>query len=203
VSSQANAKITPPGGLTAALVAAAAAGDRDAFAALYNEHRPNVYRYLQRRTRSATVAEDLTSETFVTALRGISTFANRSGSGGFAAWLTVIARSRLVDHYKAASTKHEVPVGDFFDSSQQLFDDAADVDALRHAEAAEAVKSIRAAMENLTDYQRECIQLRFFRELSVPETAARLGATQGAVKTLTFRALRAMGAALAEDGAAA
>ncbi|MEU6535569.1 RNA polymerase sigma factor [Streptomyces sp. NPDC047000] len=203
MSSQANAKITPRGGRTAALVAAAAAGDRDAFASLYNEHRPTVYRYLCRRTQSAMVAEDLTSDTFVRALRTISAFADRPGSGGFSAWLTVIAHNLLVDHYKAASTKREVPVGEFFDADQLLLNDAADVDVLRHAEAVETVKSIRGAMAGLTEYQRECIRLRFFRELSLPETAARLNTTQGAVKTLTHRALRSMQRTLTEDGAAA
>lgn len=202
MSSQANAKISPSGGpATAALVARAAAGDRDAFATLYNEHHSEVYRYLHYRTRNRDLAEDLAQETFVRALRGIGTFAERSSTGGFAGWLCVIARNLHLDHCKAARTRLEISSSDFFEADDRL--DSAEVGALRKLEAVEATETIAVAMRALNPHQRECIELRFLEELTAPETAARMGKGVGAVKTLTFRSMRLMQQALTAEGVAA
>lgn len=198
MSSQANAKISPPGGpSTAALVVQAAAGDRDAFATLYNEHRGEVYLSLVRRTRNRDLAEDLTQDTFVRALRRIDTFSVRPG-GSFAGWLVTIARNLLMDHYKASSTRLEVFTGDFLDADEGI--GSAESNALRELEAVEAAQTVAVALLALNPYQRECIRARFLEELSLPEAVARLGSGGGAVKTLTHRSLATMRRVLAEDG---
>lgn len=199
MSSQANAKISPTGGhATAALVARAAAGDRDAFATIYNEHQAEVYRFLYYRTRSRELAEDLTSETFVRALRRIDSFTERPLTGGVEAWLVTIARNLYFDHLKASRVRLEVPVPEFFDWVGSV-EGAEDV-ALRNVETAEAVRS---ALVTLNPYQRRCVELRFLQELSIPETVAEMGTSTGAVKTLTSRAMASMRLALAEQGVAA
>ena len=197
MSAQANAKISTTGGPTAALVARAAAGDRDAFAALYNEHRPEVYRFLVVRTRNRHLAEDLTSETFLRALRRIETFHTREG-GTFAGWLVTIARNILTDHHKAGRTRLEVLAADFFEADERV--GSAERDALSDLEAVEAAQTVAVAMAALNPYQRECIQARFLDELTLPEAVARLGRADGAVKTLTHRSLLTMRRALAETG---
>jgi hypothetical protein len=52
----------------------ARAGDSEAFAALYNEHRVEVHTYISRRVHNADLADDLTQDVFVRALRRLSTF---------------------------------------------------------------------------------------------------------------------------------
>ncbi|HEY2636984.1 MAG TPA: sigma factor, partial [Solirubrobacteraceae bacterium] len=52
-----------------ALVELARDGDAEAFGQLYDHYQPSVYRFVYYRTRSQTLAEDLTSETFLRALR--------------------------------------------------------------------------------------------------------------------------------------
>ena len=54
-------------------------------------------------------------------------------------------------------------------------------------------------MRTLNTAQRECIVLRYFEGLSVPETAARLGKGIGATKTLQYRATQNMRAELAAE----
>ncbi|MFG3090634.1 sigma-70 family RNA polymerase sigma factor [Streptomyces antibioticus] len=202
MSFQANAQISTTGGrASAALVARAAAGDRDAFATLYNEHQPTVYRYLLGRTRDRYLAEDLTSETFVRALRNIGPFAERPGTGGFAGWLAIIARNLYADHCRASRTRLEMPTGEFFESDRPF--DGAEADVMRGLIAAEDADTIRTAMAPLTGCQRECIRLRMLEELSVEETAAVLGKPPGAVRTLTHRAVAAMRRVLADEAVAA
>lgn len=202
MSAQANATITG-GHATAALVAQAIAGDRDAFATLYNEHRPAVFAYLLRKTGDRALAEDLTQDVFVRALRRIDTFQIRHGAN-FAGWLATIARNIHLDHVKLSRTRLEVPVGEMADGDER--DRSAEASALREFDVAEARDAVTSALLALTPYQRKCVELRFLRGLSVPETAAALGKGLGATKTLQFRALRVMQSALtseAPEGAAA
>ena len=57
-----------------ALVELARTGDKDAFGLLYDHYHVSVYRFLYYRTRSASLAEDLTSDTFFRALRSMNNF---------------------------------------------------------------------------------------------------------------------------------
>jgi RNA polymerase sigma-70 factor (ECF subfamily) len=82
-----------------ALVELARGGDAEAFGLLYDPYQPAVYRFLAYRLGSATLAEDLTSETFVRALRSISSF--RWQGKDFGAWLMTIARNLATDHVKS------------------------------------------------------------------------------------------------------
>lgn len=58
---------------------------------------------------------------------------------------------------------------------------------------------IIGALRRLPVRQREVVVLRFFADLSVAETAAAIGSSEGTVKTHTSRALRALHTALADD----
>jgi len=178
------------------LVARAVAGDRAAFAALYNEYRPEVFAYLLGRTRDQQLAEDLTQETFLRALRRMDTFSGPR-AGGFAGWLVVIARNIHLDHVKSARSRLEVPVAETPDAGQR--DRSAEASALRDLDVAEAAETVAYAMRTLSRLQRECIELRYFEGLSVPETAAELGKKTGATKTLQFRAIAKMRAELAAE----
>ncbi|NEC72939.1 sigma-70 family RNA polymerase sigma factor [Streptomyces rochei] len=191
--------MSPPGGVDAGLVARAVAGDREAFAALYNAHRDDVLRYLIRRTGNRHLAEDLTQETFLRALRRVDTFTPRNASS-FVAWLMVIARNLHLDHMKLHRVQKEVPVDVVNDGST---DPSAEQSAMRGLDAVDAAATVTAALAVLTPQQRECVRLRFFDELSGPETAARMGKGLPAVKTLQFRALRIMRSALTETAVAA
>ncbi|WP_445524747.1 sigma-70 family RNA polymerase sigma factor [Streptomyces cyslabdanicus] len=210
MSAQANAMINPPGGAAVTdLVTRAGLGDRDAFATLYNEYRAGVYRFLARRTKDRGLAEDLTSETFVRALRRIDVFAERSASGGFSAWLITIARNLHLDHLRSARFQREVLVAEMFDDSVGR-EPSAEATALHGLDFAEMVGDLKAAMDELTPYQRDCVRLRFLEGLSGPETAARLGKTGMAVKMAQHRAMstmkhtiRSRAAVRQQDGAAA
>ncbi|WP_307839155.1 sigma-70 family RNA polymerase sigma factor [Streptomyces sp. MBT97] len=204
MSSQANAKISPMGGpVLAALVAKAGAGDRDAFATLYNEYQPDVYRYLVRRTRNRDLAEDLTQEVFVRALRRIGDFAARPGAGGFPAWLCVIARNLTIDYAKSSRVRLEVLTGEFFEADASEEHESAEAGALRELDAVEATVVVTGVMRTLTPSQRVCVEMRYLQDLSLQETASALGKAHGAVKTLTFRAMASMRRTLADEAVAA
>jgi RNA polymerase sigma-70 factor (ECF subfamily) len=181
--------------VTLALVHRAQAGDADAFGELYDRYVDLVYRYIYYRVGSAQVAEDLTSETFLRALRRLSSFTWQGRDVG--AWFVTIARNLVADHYKSSRYRLEMTTDDMTTvsppSGPQLTDgpESCVLEAMQNKVLLEAVKQ-------LNPEQQECIVLRFLQGLSVAETAQAMGKNDGAIKALQYRAIRALGRLLPE-----
>nr|WBO80672.1 sigma-70 family RNA polymerase sigma factor [Streptomyces sp. SBE_14.2] len=178
--------ITAPAGPEPELIARARGGDREAFAALYYEHYGHVYGFLLVRTRNRHLAEDLTQEAFIRALRRIDNYTWQGRA--FSAWLTTIAKNLYLDEVACGRTRLETPVAEFDEPRGTQHDTESLV--LRELEAVEAHETVRSALHSLNALQRHCVELRFLDELTPQETALALGRSVGAVKTLTYRALR-------------
>ena len=165
-----------------ALVELARTGDADAFGLLYDHYQPSVHRFLFYRTRSTTLADDLTSETFFRALRSMTSF--RWQGKDFGAWLMTIARNLATDHFKAGRTRLELTTEDM-----GLHDDATDgpEDAVL---AGLTNEILLTALKELPAEQRDCLIMRFLQGMSIAETAAVLDRSEGAVKQLQLRGVR-------------
>jgi RNA polymerase sigma-70 factor (ECF subfamily) len=165
-----------------ALVELARGGDAEAFGLLYDHYQGSVYRFLFYRTRSAPLAEDLTSETFFRALRSMQNF--RWQGKDFGAWLMTIARNLATDHFKAGRTRLEMTTEDMGQHD----------DATEGPEAAVLAsltnEILLQALTELPDEQRDCLVMRFLQGMSIAETAAVLGRSDGAVKQLQLRGVR-------------
>lgn len=98
------------------LVERAQAGEADAFGRLYDQYSDTVYRYIYYRVGGKATAEDLTSETFLRALRRISTFTWQGRD--FGAWLVTIARNLVADHFKSSRFRLEVTTGEMLDANE-------------------------------------------------------------------------------------
>jgi RNA polymerase sigma-70 factor, ECF subfamily len=165
-----------------ALVELARQGDAEAFGLLYDHYQGSVYRFLFYRTRSSTLAEDLTSETFFRALRSMNGF--RWQGKDFGAWLMTIARNLATDHFKAGRTRLELTTEDM-----SLHDDA--TDGPEGAVLAGLTNEVlMQALTELPAEQRDCLVMRFLQGMSIAETAAVLGRSDGAVKQLQLRGVR-------------
>ena len=176
------------------LVQRAQAGDAEAFGELYDRYVDQVYRYIVYRVGSSQLAEDLTSETFLRALRRISSFTWQGRDVG--AWFVTIARNLIADHYKSGRYRLELTA-----------DDVATVSGATHVTTAGPEREVLEAMQNkvlleavkqLNAEQQECIVLRFLQGLSVSETAHVMGKNDGAIKALQYRAIRTLGRLLPE-----
>lgn len=165
-----------------ALVELARKGDADAFGLLYDHYQASVYRFLFYRTRSATLAEDLTSETFFRALRSMTSF--RWQGKDFGAWLMTIGRNLATDHFKAGRTRLEMTTEDM-----GVHDDATEGPESTVL-AGLTNEILLGALKELPDEQRDCLVMRFLQGMSIAETAAVLGRSDGAVKQLQLRGVR-------------
>jgi len=100
----------------AALVTLAQQGDAEAFGQIYDAYVDTIYRYLYYRVGSHAVAEDLTSETFLRALRRIDSFSWQGKDIG--AWFVTIARNLVADHVKSSRFRLEVSTADMLDADR-------------------------------------------------------------------------------------
>ena len=167
------------------LVARAQAGDAEAFGEVYDRHVDQVFRFIYRRVLDRQVAEDLTSETFLRALRNLAAF--RRPGGDFSAWVTTIARNLTINHLQSHQ-RRERPVAEVYEPV------STDVVASPEAAAVERLtrEALIAGIEKLSPMHRQCITLRYLRELSIEETAQALGKTPSAVKGMQHKALKAL-----------
>lgn len=161
------------------LILAAQAGDPCAWSELYRIYRGPVLAFLRRRTTDRALAEDLTQDTFVRAMRRIGGF--RWTGTDIGAWFTTIARNLLRDHLKRQSTSLETVVAVVADADCGIRVESAVLAAVDAAR-------VCAAMATLTASQRRAVRLRYWDELSSREIAVATGLEVGAVKTLTYRA---------------
>ena len=176
-----------------AAVRAAQEGDGEAFGQLYDAYVDLVHRYISYRVNNHALAEDLTSETFLRALRRISTFTWQGRD--FGAWLVTIARNLVADHYKSSRYKLEHSTSDLVGAGADSHADGPENEVLAGITNAALLQAVR----RLGAEQQECIVLRFLQGMSVAETAAILGKNEGAVKALQYRAVKALGRLLPSD----
>lgn len=172
------------------LVSAAQKGDSAAFGELYDRYVDTVYRYVLFRLGDRELAEDITSETFLRALRRITSVSYQGRDVG--AWFITIARNIVLDHVKSSRYKLEFVTDEVSESGSAPFvgqSDGEDGPEQRALAGATRAALLRCIAE-LGDDQRECIILRFIQGLSLSETAQIMRRNEGAVKALQHRAVR-------------
>jgi RNA polymerase sigma-70 factor (TIGR02952 family) len=173
------------------LVRQAQEGDAEAFGRLYDHYVTMVHRYVYHRVGDRATAEDVTSETFVRALRRIDSLSFQGRDVG--AWLVTIARNIIRDHVKSSRYRLEVATADMRDADRAT--DGPEDAVVAHLTNVELL----ACVQQLGSEQQECIVLRFIHGLSVAETAEIMGKKDGAIKALQHRAVRRL-AGLLPDG---
>ena len=156
------------------LMSQVADGDQDAFAALYDAVAPRVYGLIRRVVRDAALAEEVAQEALVEVWRNASRFDRARGSA--AGWIFTIAHRRAVDRVRAeqAAAERERRTA----RASVPFDDVVEEVTARLEQHA-----VRRCLDALTRVQREAILLAYYRGLTYPEVADRLGAPLPTIKT--------------------
>lgn len=172
------------------LVEASLAGHRDAFDAIVERHRRNVYRLCYRFVGNHEDASDLAQDVFIRAYRALRTF---KGHSAFSTWLYRVAVNVCLNRIAVRQ-----PVLEAFDAREHE-DTAAerpDWAVLR----SERIATVRAAIARLPRKQRATMILRIYHELPHEQIAAILGSSVGAVKANFFHALANLKKLLQESG---
>jgi len=169
-----------------ALVDRAREGDPDAFASLYDRYVERVYRFVLYRVHGDNaLAEDITSEVFLRALRKIKGFTWQGRDVG--AWFLTIGRNLVLDHFKSGRARLEILGVETPSAVDDRILDAEDAALSRVSQ-----QDLYKAIQQLGTEQQEVIYWRFLQGYSVAETAAAMGKTDGAIKALQYRAVKAL-----------
>jgi RNA polymerase sigma-70 factor, ECF subfamily len=153
----------------------AAQADPQAFDNLYRRYVERIYRYLFSYTNNVAEAEDLTSQTFLSAWKGLKHYRER---GTFAAWLFHIARNKARDLHRH---KHlQVSIDGFGD-----FQGESDLDA--GFEKKEALQHVNLLLAKLDPEQIELLRLHFGAGLSYTEIGSLLRRSAEATKMAYHR----------------
>lgn len=151
----------------------------DTFVEFYLRHVNKVYRHVLVRTGNTQVAQDLTSEVFLAALKNFERF---RGESSFATWVLGIAQHKITDYYRAQ--RNHLPL----DSIASVASAAPSVE--RIAEQQWQLHQVTQALRLLTPDRANALALHIFAELSIEETSQILEKSSSAVKMLIYRGIR-------------
>jgi len=148
-------------------------GDRSAFDELVQLHEPEIRRFVMKRIVAESV-DDVLQDVWVAAWAALPGFDQRSR---FKTWLYGICLHKVRDHYR--SQKRCVP-------SVELSDQIVKVD--ENGIDAALIASLPSMLAQLTESQREVLELYYFSQLNLPEIARALNRNLNTVKYQFYRA---------------
>jgi RNA polymerase sigma-70 factor (ECF subfamily) len=160
--------------------------DEAAFRDWYDHTLPRVYRYLLARCGGeASLAEELTQQTFIEAVRHRDQFQGRSD---VVTWLCAIGRRKLVDHFRRAQRDER--------RSVRLLEPF----EVTNGAAMETRGAVQAVLSELPHDQRLALVYRYVDELTVSEIAQLFGRSESAAESLLSRARQAFRVAYRGEG---
>jgi RNA polymerase sigma-70 factor, ECF subfamily len=152
-----------------------AAGDLEAFEALFRAHQKEVYAWIVRIVRDSGIAEDVTVETFWRIHKSRSRF---RPSGNFRAWARRIATNAALDHLRHSRRESELP------------EDLAGAAVADPAVRRETRERIKRAFFQLPAKYRLVATLALIEEEPYDRIGEAMGISAALVKIRVFRAVR-------------
>jgi RNA polymerase sigma-70 factor (ECF subfamily) len=173
----------------AELVARLKRYEADAVVQVVSLFGPALHRYVAALVGDDHLAEDIVSETYMRMLDRIAAYTYRGVP--FQAWLFQVARNLALN-----ALRRQRPAGEAALARVA----AAEAGPEQAFEAREARAALSRALAQLTAEQQQVLLLRFVAEQSTAEVARNLGKSEGSIKQLQFRGLRAMARLLRRSG---
>jgi RNA polymerase sigma-70 factor, ECF subfamily len=152
------------------------------FQTFYQENLGLIYRFVYSKVGNREEAEDLTSQIFVKAVRGVDA---ERGALSIQKWLFQVARTTIADYWRSY---YRISVS----SLEELLE--AGWEGPANEEQAEfnvnPVERVQRILQALPEHYREVLHCRFLLNLSIRDTALRMGLSEANIKVLQFRALK-------------
>ncbi|HVA88909.1 MAG TPA: RNA polymerase sigma factor [Chloroflexota bacterium] len=185
-------------GLDDAALVEAAKQSPDAFGVLYERHVRSVFAFCYSKLQDGPLAEDLTSQTFLHALRALPRYQQRGTP--LKSWLFRIAANLITDRHRAQRPEQplETPPPGY---DEGVAFEPADPKSEADLAAWEQAEDFSRLIAGLTPEQRAVVRLRFVEGLPMADIAAQVGRTEGAVKMLLMRALQNLRRRLDQEAA--
>ncbi len=173
--------------------------DTEAFGLLYEQNYDAIFNYVLRRTGHVETTQDIVSETFFIALKGLAKF--KWQGVPFSAWLYRIAINEIAGHFRRV----RVRTVSLETMQEEGFEPLSESDVEREALACQEelerhleYQAVRQAVNGLPEHYQEVVALRFFAGKQIADISAVLDKPQGTVKSLLHRGLERLRHALAQ-----
>lgn len=177
----------------APLLMAAGRGDEAAWREVVARYGRRVFALAKSRCRDSNVAEDITQSVFATVSSKLGS-GEYAEHGRFESWLFRVAMNRVRDHVRRVRRRPEVSDdGTLAKRSTERGEEGVEASMLDR---------LRAAMETLTEPDREVIELRHHGGLSFKQIAEMLDEPVGTLLARHHRALRKLRGVLEGEEAA-
>lgn len=166
------------------LVLRAQKGDVESFSALYDELLTPVFRFCFFRVPTEEIAEDITSEVFLTVWKSLDKY-TKSDSIQFSSWVFRIAQNKIIDFFRAKK------------DTLELKEELEMVSSEGH-EGAKKVENdllrahLNQALQKIPESQAQSLILKHFSELSNSEIADIMEKSETAVRILQSRGVKAI-----------
>ncbi len=168
-----------------ALVALAAAGDREAFRNIVDSNKQRMFTVARSVLKDAALAEDAVQESFIKAYRALNDF---KGKSRLSTWLHRITYLTAIDlqrqkqrHLRLADTSYDEDLG-------------ADTNTLARSESSAERQRLQNhidnALECLSSFELTVFTLRHMKNFKLQEIAEVVDRSEGTVKNILFRAIR-------------
>lgn len=153
--------------------------DPEAFGELYEKYFERIFNFIYRQTDDEALTADLTSQSFLNALKNVARFEFRGVP--VSAWLYRIASNEVNKHYRRIKRERvfsleETRIRELIEGSDELFDE-------------ELVDKMLEYLKDLPTEMLEVLELRFFEDKDFKEIAFILDITESGAKMRTYRAL--------------
>ena len=157
-------------------------GDQQAVQGLHERYVDRIFHYIYIQTNSYHDTEELLQDVFLKAANHLDSF---EGEASFKTWIFRIARNTVIDYYrKQKNMKKSFAMEDRLLENFAGETEAAETIVLRNLHIDEVFERIN----QLPNHYRTVLHLRFIEDFSIKETAAIMGKTTPAVKSMQRRA---------------
>ncbi|RJE83327.1 RNA polymerase sigma factor [Paenibacillus sp. 1011MAR3C5] len=153
---------------------------------LYREYKQDVYHYVLSLTNNPSLADDLLSETFISAIKSIHRF---KGQSSLKTWLCSIARHKWLDHLKRQKASVE------YNDLLQLYV-ATSIEG--HMITAELAEYVLVLLQEKDERTRAVIGMRV-EGYSYAEIAERQGISESSARVIDFRTKKWLKERLAKE----
>jgi RNA polymerase sigma-70 factor (ECF subfamily) len=169
----------------ALLIERAKSGDVEAFGELYERYASDIFRFLASQMGSHLDAEDLTEDVFMRAWRYLPRYKDQGYP--FSAYLYRIARNAVAEFYRGAKKTLSVSVDNVVLTAEDK-----DSNPQQMLSTTQEHQALYEALSELREDNRQVLILRFINGLSPTEAAEAMGKSEGSVRVLQHRALKAL-----------
>lgn len=159
--------------------------EKNLFWKIYEKYIDEIYKFIYLKVTNTEIAEDLTSETFISALQNISQFDIKNPDSNFRAWLYKIAYNKTINYYKTKDREVEIP-DDFDVSFEENFSENID--------NKDKLKNILDYLKTLSKNERNVIIYRIWYDLSFAEISEILWLSLDNCKKISSRTMKKISA---------